>query len=686
MKKLFFSLCISCTLSSTVIADEFEEVYVTADFSKTSIYDIPEAATVIDIGAILKRNAEHLEQILSYAPNVNFSAGSSRGRYFQIRGIGERSQFVDPVNPSVGLVIDGIDMTGLGGAATLFDVKQVEVLRGPQGTRFGANALAGMINVASQDPTSEFEGYVTARMGNYGTSGVGAAFSGGFSESVMGRLAIQQFKTDGYIENTFLGRDDTNNIDEIIARGKLLFNVTDDSQLAVTYLHADVENGYDAFSLDNTRETLSDEPGRDAQETNALAITFRSALSDAFDLQATLTGSQSDVEYSYDEDWTFVGIAPGWEYSSFDQYLRDFERFSADIRLSSGEQGRIFSDSTDWVVGLHQMTRDEELTRNYTFASQFNSELDVKSTAIYGELTTDLSASSRLIAGLRVENWKNDYADSNAVVGTTDENLVGGKITYENELSNAQLFYVSLARGYKAGGANSDPDVSEENREFDTEFNNVLELGFKSRWTDRLRTAVTFFRVERKDQQVKSSYAIQNEDNSFTFQDFLSNAAEGINRGLELEGTWYVSDNLTWAFSYGYLDTEFSDYSFQTADGEFSVTGRDQAHAPSYTAASSVTVQLSEAFSLDFEVESKDEFFFSDSHDLQSDAYNLFHVRLQYATEQYKVEVFGRNLGDKEYATRGFGFPNDPRDEYTSIGYTQLGEPRTYGLRGTINF
>ncbi len=123
---------------------------MSADFRDTDVQELPEAVTVIGADNIALRSAEHLEQVFSFAPNVNFSSGSSRGRYFQIRGIGERSQFVDPVNPSVGLMIDGIDMTGLGGAATLFDVQQVEVLRGPQGTRFGANALAGMINIQTK--------------------------------------------------------------------------------------------------------------------------------------------------------------------------------------------------------------------------------------------------------------------------------------------------------------------------------------------------------------------------------------------------------------------------------------------------------------------------------------------------------------------------------------------------------
>ena len=93
---------------------ELDTVVVTADFRDAQLQQIPEAVSVMSSEQLQARSAEHLESVLSLAPNVNFSSGASRGRYFQIRGIGERSQFIDPVNPSVGLIIDGIDMTGLG--------------------------------------------------------------------------------------------------------------------------------------------------------------------------------------------------------------------------------------------------------------------------------------------------------------------------------------------------------------------------------------------------------------------------------------------------------------------------------------------------------------------------------------------------------------------------------------------
>ena len=712
------ALAVIGTVASTIAhADvELTPVTVEADFRQTDVQQIPEAVTVVGSDDINARSAEHLEQVLSFAPNVNYSSGASRGRFFQIRGIGERSQFIDPVNPSVGLVIDGIDMTGLGGAATLFDVKQVEILRGPQGTRFGANALAGMINIRSNDPTKETEGYLSARAGNYDSYGLGGAVSGSLTDSVQGRLAIHGFQSDGYTDNIWLNRDDVEQVDEVIARGKLAFQLNEDTDLGLTYLYADIDNGYDAFSLDNTRETYSNTPGVDAQDTHAFALTSDSQINSALILQTELTASKSDVEYSYDEDWAYgeyiwLDDDPVYQpdpcdttqgpcladfdgYSSFDQYLRDYDRQSADIRMLSGTDGRILGNSTDWVAGLYLMQRSEDLTRNYTYNdAPFKSELETTSVAAYGELSTKFSDALRLITGLRVENWNNEYSDSNTIEGSTDETLIGGKITLEYLLGYDHLTYASLARGYKAGGINTDPDISEANREFDTEFNNTVEIGLKSSLlTNTLQTRIAAFYIQRKDQQVKSSYAVLDDNGQpVSFQDYLANAAEGRNYGIEIESDWDLSERLNWTLGYGYLITEFVDYTYQTIDDdvtqEVSKEGRQQAHAPQYSVASALTYGLTDALSVRIGAEAKDEFYFSDSHDEKSEAYVLWNARIAYAKPTYELALYGRNLTDRDTQVRGFGgFGNDPRKGYAEEPYYQYGEPLTYGVEGKLYF
>ena len=120
---------------------------VTASLRSTSVAELPQSVTVLDEETLRAAGVQHFEDVLGLIPNLNWAAGTSRPRFFQLRGIGEVEQYQGAPNPSVGFLIDDIDFSGVGMPATLFDTQQIEVLRGPQGTIYGANALAGLISV-----------------------------------------------------------------------------------------------------------------------------------------------------------------------------------------------------------------------------------------------------------------------------------------------------------------------------------------------------------------------------------------------------------------------------------------------------------------------------------------------------------------------------------------------------------
>ena len=132
--------------------------------------------------------------VLGLVPNLGFAGGTSRPRYFQIRGIGELEQYEGAPNPSVGFLIDDIDFSGIAMPAALFDMAQAEVLRGPQGTAYGANALAGLISLRSQAPQPGFEARGEVEAGDYGTysGGAGAQRFTWATESAW-RLALHRF-------------------------------------------------------------------------------------------------------------------------------------------------------------------------------------------------------------------------------------------------------------------------------------------------------------------------------------------------------------------------------------------------------------------------------------------------------------------------------------------------------------
>jgi outer membrane receptor protein involved in Fe transport len=664
--------------SETAAAEEavIEEIIVEGEFRQSNVDRLAGSVSVLrpEQGSAA---ANHLEEVLGRAPNVNYASGASRGRYFQIRGVGERGQFIEPLNPSVGLVVDGVDLSGVGTAATLFDVEQVEIFRGPQGTLYGANALAGLINVVTPNPTNTLTTQVRFDAGEYGALGMGAVVSGPLSERAGFRLSAHQYRDDGFIENDFLGADDTNDRDERTLRAKLDWR-GDRSDWRLSVGHVDVDNGYDAFSLENDRHTRSDEPGQDVQETQYATLAATLNLLDSATLEASLGYVESDIEYGYDEDWTFVGFDP-WEYSSTDLYSRDVETLTAEARLVSKPGQGLFDGSLDWVLGAYVYDQQVGLRRSYTYLSEdFVSEFGVDRLAIYGELARSLGENFNVRVGARLERHDADYDDSLGVSYRPDDDLVGGRILLERTLGSGAMLYAGVTQGYKTGGFNADGSLDADLREFGDEGLWNVEVGYKGRWLDdRLVVRGALFRMERDDIQIATSIVRVRGDGSAEFIEYTGNAAEGYNQGVEIELAWQATDRLRVHGSLGLLDTQFSDY---VAAGGEDLDGRSQAHAPDYQFHLGADYLFGDGWFVTVEVEGKDEFYFSDSHGQKSQAYELVHAAIGYEADAWAVRLWGRNITDEDYFVRGYYFGNDPRVFYEPNLWTQLGAPSQVGV------
>ena len=660
-----------------------EEIIVNADYRLSDLNDIPSSVIVLDENLIQNRNAQHLEEILLNAPNVNFSSGSSRARFFQIRGIGERGQFSEPLNSSVGVIIDGIDFSGIGNASMLYDIDQVEVFLGPQGTRYGSNALAGLINLQSKAPTKDLSYGLKLESGDYNSNGLGGYLSGPLSERFSYRISAQQIKSDGFNTNRFL-KDETNTRNERVVRGKINGELLDDVELDLTASTIKLNNGYDAFSLNNDRDTLSGQPGSDIQDSELLSAKITVSRFKHFTFDTLLGYGDSQTKYSYDEDWVYDGFHP-WGYSSTDQYNRDRSTGSTEFRFTSSEKGKILFDTTHWIFGLYYLGQEESLKRTYTFLTQdFISKYDTKRLAIYGETDTQLKDDWNLTLGIRGERFSADYHDSSLVNFSPSENLLGGRITLTYNTSTETLIYTTISQGYKAGGFNTDGTLDSDLRDFDSEGLLNYEIGFKGMLFDnRFQTQLALFFMNRDDVQISSSIVRTRDDGSSEFIDYIGNAAAGSNYGLEFSGNFKATERLDFYGSLGLLKTRYDDFINSAGDN---LEGREQAHAPSYQYSLGANIQLGNNVDFGLNILGKDSFYFSDSHGVQSNAYHLINANLSYTWEDWKLMLWGRNLTDEDYFVRGFYFGNDPRDNYLSKGYTQLGEPARVGITINLDF
>jgi outer membrane receptor protein involved in Fe transport len=648
--------------------------------------------SVINGEAIQDRQAQHIEDILNRASNVNFASGASRGRFVQIRGIGERSQFTDPINPSVGYLVDGINYSGILAGASTFDIDQVEIFKGPNSARFGADGLAGMINVLSKDASSQTS--VDAQFGaaNYGSWHAGAAVGGSLSDTIDLRLSVHQNTSDGFVENTWLGRDDTNGVDELTTRAKLNWQASDDLTFKAVIHLIDVDNGYDAFSLNRDRTTLSEQPGFDTQKSEAFSINLDYQGLDWADVQLQSSFMEAELGYGFDEDWGYVGISPydpvndpeGYfaEYSSTDYYFRDREEGTFQAKLSSKS-----GNKSTWVVGFYMADKVEDLTREYTWLSTpFESQVDRVDNALFGQYKYLLSDDQWITTSLRLASQTLDYDDSNIINEKIDHNDWGAEISYHQNVGDSSMLYLSLLRSYKMGGVNGqalgkidDEDIAEfrqdllDNAIFEAESLVGIEFGIKGTSQDgKLELDFTTFYQKRDDVQYKNSIV-----NEQSFVDFYNNAAEGENYGIEVSLNYRLSDSVDTFANIGYLKTEIKGITRQ--DGS-SIDHRQQAHAPKYHVNAGLNWQINENLNWLIEFDAKDEFFYSYSHDQRADNILIAHTSLDYRFENWQVSLYARNLFDKQYANRGFYFGNDPRDGYETHLYEQFGEPRRIGI------
>jgi iron complex outermembrane receptor protein len=693
--KTTLSLTISALLTSSLsyaqTATDVERIAVYGALTTTPLNEMASSIDVISLLDIEQRHAQHLDEILNKAANVNFATGASRGRFVQIRGIGERSQFVDPVNPSVGYLVDGINYSGMLAGASTFDISQVEIFKGPNSARFGADGLAGMINVISTPMSETTSGDLQFGLANYNSWYAGAALGGALSDSVNYRFSVHQNSSDGFINNIWLGREDTNNQDELTARAKLDWQISPDLKLNTTVHLIDVDNGYDAFSIDRNRNTLSDEPGKDTQQSEAIAVTADYLGLSWANIQVQGTYLHADLTYGYDEDWTYVGIAPGWEYSSTDYYFRDKQDSSVQLKFNSKKQA-----DNEWVVGFYYADKDEDLERQYTWDSaSFLSNVSRKDSAVFAQYKQELSDTQWLTGSVRLASQQFAYSDSLGIVSQFDNDDWGAELSYQQQASANTMLYLSVVRSYKMGGVNASAlskandegleafkQIILDNSEFGAESLIGTEFGLKGANDDgSLTVDLSVFYQWRDNVQYKNSFVI---DQSFV--DFYNNSVSGTNYGLETSITALVTDNIQVFVNLGLLKTNIENIIRRNGDVFETLKDREQAHAPHYQINAGINWQLTDNVGWLIEADLKDDFYYSFGHDQRSDKQTIVHTSLSYDIGAWAFSLYVRNLFDQEYANRGFAFGNDPRDEYEFHTYEQFGEPRRIGASVKYHF
>jgi iron complex outermembrane receptor protein len=689
----------ACAGALAADTDILEEIIVTSTLREQHLIDVPLSISVLDEQTLQDAGRQHFEDVLASVPNLHWASATSRPRFFQIRGIGEREQWEGAPNPSVGFLIDDIDFSGIGMSATLFDVGQVEVLRGPQGLRYGANALAGLIVIESNAPEREFGVTTDASFGDYDTQSVGAVATGPVEAlNSTWRLGVQRYRSDGFREDVYLNRDDTNGRDELTARAKWRWEPSDALRVDLTWLHTDLDNNYDAWSIDNSRRSQADRPGKDTQQADAIAARMESQVGDGL-WTVIATTAQADGEYSYDEDW---GNADSWAPYTYDYFYRAQSkrrartletRFATPTPQSSGDVA--------WLAGAYLLDVDYRIndardgvlidpdypeysgTAHDVLASRY----DALSMAAFGQLDGKLNERWGWSFGLRAEERSAEYRDrgmQDDELRMTDtsqrDRMLGGQATVHVDASASMRLFATLSRGYKAGGFNLGRAASLRER-FAPEYLWSFDIGAKgSYFGGSLYADLTAFYMKRDAMQV--STGIQEEGVAGSYIFLTDNAAGGINTGLEANVRWQVTRQLELGGALGLLHSRYSGYRPTGID----ISDRDQAHAPEYQVSLNATWRNPSGWMARADFIAVDDYYFDvPPADHRAGAHSLTHLKAGYEAEQWGAYVWARNVFDEEYVVRGFFFANEPPN-WEDKQYVQLGEPRQIGISARWEF
>lgn len=685
-----------------------ETVTVTAQKRAQSLQDVPISMTVIGEEALEKSRIKTLFDLNQSVPN--FEAVALPGTpQITVRGVGGGGRNIG-FDTRVGVYLDGIYL-GQAQAINqpLFDIEQVEVLRGPQGHLFGRNTVAGAVNITSRAPTKDFEGSVRAVVGNYGAVEGYATFSGAIADKVLGKFSIASESRDGYSTNLFNGQK-LDDLKRVTTRVQLVFDVS--GKLKIN-LFGDYSDTKQNAILGEPVTSFSDRPlprgPLPHRQVNFNTTPF---------VNAQLSGLGMTLNYALDNGGTLTSIT-GYrdthqdrtndtDYNPQDifriRYVDDFKTTSQEVRIVSAAKA-----SARYIAGIYYSKENADTLRRAFSGADAGlirlpaglvgtnaGTVDTKTTALYGALDYDIASAVTLNLGARYTSEKKDFLynlNGGGALGIAtlvdyrdnrSENKLTGTVGATFAVSKDMNLYAKYSTGFKGGGWNADfvnARQVADGLNFNTETVKSYEVGVKGKLLGgRMQYDFAAFTSEFADYQTFFFVPLPN--GTAILQ--LKNAAKVKSEGLEASTKVRVTQNFTLGANVGVLSTKYK--SFPNAGGlGVDFTGQEVPDTPKLTAAInfdySIPVPgLGGRFDLFADFSHRDSTF-QGAGLPQSSARDLVNMRLAFSPDNAKwtVSLWGRNLTDKDYVIAS------GRD-FLGNNFVTRGVPRMYGMEAKYSF
>ena len=693
-----------------------EEIVVTALKRKQSLIDVPASVSVIDSAFLQDNSVSRMGDMMNVLPNVTINVGTGiRGTRLTIRGISSNTD--NPGIPqSVGVFVDGVYMARpVTINSNIFDIERIELVRGPQGTLYGKNTIAGALNYVGRLPGKELAVEAMASYGNYNAVTLAGAIDIPVIEDKFAvRLSGSFQDRDGFTTNLVTG-EDINSIKEHSFRMVADFTP---SEFVEFILRADyaktVANSGAPDILDNGGNFIfapfpapvDASPFDRTVSIDTTPLNDRKVYGGSLEVNAnmgagTLTSITAYREYSWvnvnEADYTPLNIVSSG-------IAEEYNFFSQELRYDG-----VVGDDVHYIVGAYYSVDNMDVVATnfiggvltgapFDIPVEINANVQNKGYSLFGEVTYDLSDRLSATAGVR-------YSDEDQTVVHRSDFFPGlqtgrpgrtfvrsdNELTYSAnaryEVDENMSVYGTFSHGFKAGGFNvfqlSSVEFPEDGgQEFNPEFVDNFELGMKSFLLDRrVRLNASVFYLNYKDLQVQQ---LINNGTLFT----TSNAAKATSKGLELELQALLAEGLTFNGSYGYQDATYKDFqNANTAGDDFS--GNRLIQAPKHTLYGSLKyeTEIVEGYKISGSVgvSHRSSIFFSPvNDDVRADGSNTLvnaRVALSDGDDLWSLAFFVRNLGNKTYPVSIF-------NGFVFIGQRLigLGAPETYGAEVRLKF
>ena len=683
--------------------NQLDEVVVTAEKKEELLQKIPASITALNAKQINAFGLWNTKEITGIIPNLYSADPGDNRDVNSVRGIATSSY-----DPTVATYIDGVNQFSLDTyIPTLFDVERIEVLRGPQGTLYGRNAMGGVINIITKQPNNASSGFADISVGNYNQQRITAGFKTPLiKDKLFFGASILSNKRDGYYTNEFT-QSSYDNQNGLSGNYFLKYIVSSCWDINLNFKQLANENQGPFPLVFGTEEALNN-PYRLNQ--NSITTMKDKTSNSSLTIRYTGSGFNFSSQTAYQQNYRYYTNPIDGDFSPIDaiSVINNYgskwnnnKVLTQDFKFTSAPSS---NSKLKWTAGAFLFYQDAPVKQATRFGIDANlmmigdslfSIINTSTTlkkgfAIYGQATYALSDKLNMSFGLRndYENqtqsilgeYQRDpspelYTTTSDTLGRTNFNALSPKLSLDYQVNNNSLWYGSYSKGFRAGGLSplsSDPSQPPLVG-YLPEYSNNFETGIKNNWlNNKLILNIALFYTKVTDAQVPSLIL----PDAITI---TKNTGQLSSKGVEAELMFIPTKGLLLQYSFGATSASYDKLEIASQGASVNLAGKRPIFTPSST--SLLAAQYSFPVSSELQIMLRGEWkyigttYFDLANSIQQSPYHLLNAKLGMEYKKTALSFWAKNLAGTKYISYGYDF-----------GAVHLGDPAIFGTSFSYKF